>query len=276
MKMHKYYCQIASLPELSFDPVNKSVGLRDFLNEIVPYLHQIHLNWLNMLIMKEGHKSILEYFKNESLNDESTLLYSLDWFDPESEKFNMLPSYLQRFSAKFWQKRTEPVIIEIGLLDEYYQYLNQSGNGFIEKWADFELNLRNYLTAKKCEEFSISKQTQLVGSGDFVERLVEFQTLHKEIQVEWPLAGVIDKIFENDNLLHREIAIDQLKWRLIDEMNLFNYFSFEIILGYTLKLLILDRWNRVYQSEEITSFKEICEIIWTNEIEKNPILNYNE
>ncbi len=273
--MRKYYCQIAGLPELMFDPLNGSVELREFLNEVTPYLQPNHLNWLNMLLMTEGHKPLLEYFKNGSADNETTLQYSFDWFDPESEQFNLLPAYLQRFSAKFWQKRSDHKILEMemGLFDEYYQYLRQSGNGFIEKWAALELNLRNYLTAKKCEEFSISKQAQLVGSGDFVEKLVAFQTLHKEIQVEWPLSAVIDEILRNDNLLTRELALDQLKWNLIDEMNLFCYFSIEIILGYTLKLLILNRWKRVYQPEEITSYVEIVENIWTKEIEKNPILN---
>jgi len=266
--MHKYYCQIAGLPELMFDPLNGSVELSEFLSEVTPYLHETHLNWLNMLIMTEGHKSLLEYFKNGSADNEATIPYSQDWFDPESEQFNLLPAYLQRFSAKFWQKKTDPRMLEMGLLNEYYQYLRQSGNGFIEKWAALELNLKNYLTAKICEEFSISKQVQLVGSGDFVERLVEFQTHHYEIQVEWPLAATIDKIFENDNLLKRELALDQLRWNLIDEMNLFCYFSIEIILGHTLKLLILNRWKKVYQSEEITSFEKIYENIWTKQIKK--------
>jgi hypothetical protein len=164
----------------------------------------------------------------------------------------------------------------MGLFDEYYQYLRQSGNGFIEKWAAFELDLKNYLTVKKCEEFSISKQAQVIGESDFTKRLVEFPTDHKEIQVEWPLATVIDNILKNDNLLKRETAIDQLKWELIDEMNLFCYFSIEIILGYTLKLLILNRWKKVYQPKEITSYEEIYENIWTKENEKNPILNDNE
>lgn len=269
--MREYHCQIAALPELSFDPLIKSVRPGDFLSEISPYLHQAHLNWLNMLMMTEGHESILEYFITGSTEDEKTMLYNLDWLDPESDQFCMLPAYLQRFSLNYWKKESDPGILEIGLLDEYYGYLRQSGNGFIEKWAALELNIRNYLTAKKCEEFSISKQTQLVGSGESVERLVEFQTLHKEVQIEWPLASVLDKTLENDNLLKREIAIDQLKWDLIDEMNLFNYFSIEIILGYAIKLLILHRWNRVYLSEETTSFEKICEKIWTREIEKNPI-----
>ena len=268
--MRKYYCQIASLPELTFDPLNKSIDLWEYLNEVTPYLHQTHLSWLNMLLMTEGHKSLLEYFKNGSADNETTLLYSLDWFDPESEQFNLLPVYLKRFSEKFWHKRSDHEIpeMEMELFDEYYQYLRQSGNGFIEKWAGLELNLSNYLTAKKCEEFSISKQAQLVGSGEFVEKLVAFQTLHKEIQVEWSLSAVIDEILRNDDLLEREIALDQLKWNLIDEMNLFCYFSIEIILGYTLKLLILNRWKGIYQPEEITSIEEICENIWTKEIEK--------
>jgi len=276
--MRKYYCQIAGLPELMFDPLNESVELREFVNGVTPYLQPNHLNWLNMLLMVQGHNSVLEYFTNGSVETETTLPYRLDWFDPESEQFNLLPAYLQRFSEKFWQTRSDHKILEMemGLFDEYYRYLRQSDNGFIEKWADLELNLRNYLTAKKCEEFTIPKQSQVVGEDDFAKRLVEFPSDHKEVQVEWPLSSDIDGILRDDDLLKRELALDQLKWNLISEMNLFCYFSIEIILGYTLKLLILNRWKRVYQSEEITTYEEICENIWTKEIEKNPILNHNE
>ena len=120
--MHKYYCQIAALPELTFDPINKSVGLSEFLNEITPYLHQTHLNWLNMLMMTKGHKSILEYFKNGSAENETSLLYSLDWLDPEFEQFNLLPAYLQRFSGKFWQKKSDPGTAVEGTMS-HYQYI---------------------------------------------------------------------------------------------------------------------------------------------------------
>ena len=271
--MNRYYCQIAGLPELMFDPSNESVELREFLNEVTPYLQPNHLNWLNMLLMVQGHDSVLKYFTNGSVETETTLPYRLDWFDPESEQFNLLPAYLQRFSEKFWQTRSDHEILEmeIGLYDEYYQCLRQSGNGFIERWAILDLNLRNYLTVKKCEEFTIPKQSQVVGEDDFAKRLVEFPADHKEIQVEWPLSSVIDGILKDDDLLKRELALDQLKWNLIDEMNLFCYFSIDIILEYTLKLLILNRWKRIYQSEETTSYEKIYENIWIKENEKETL-----
>ena len=261
-----------------FDPSNESVELREFLNEVTPYLQPNHLNWLNMLLMVQGHDSVLKYFTNGSVETETTLPYRLDWFDPESEQFNLLPAYLQRFSEKFWQTRSDHEILEmeIGLYDEYYQCLRQSGNGFIERWAILDLNLRNYLTVKKCEEFTIPKQSQVVGEDDFAKRLVEFPADHKEIQVEWPLSSVIDGILKDDDLLKRELALDQLKWNLIDEMNLFCYFSIDIILEYTLKLLILNRWKRIYQSEETTSYEKIYENIWIKENEKKTLLNNNE
>ena len=278
MKMNRYYCQIAGLPDLMFDPLYGSDELTEFRNQVSPYLQPDHLNWLNMLLMVQTHSTVLVYFSNESAETGTTLYYSLEWFDPESEQFNLLPVYLQRFSEKFWQKRSDQNFLEMEMVlyEEYYQYLRQSGNGFIERWSSLDLNMRNYLTAKKCEEFTIPKQSQVVGEDDFANKLIEYPTEHKEIQIEWPLAVVIDKILENDNLLQREIAVDQLKWSLIDEMNLFCYFSIEIILGYTIKLLIQNRWKRVYQIEEITSYEEICENIWTKESEKNPLLNYNE
>ena len=276
--MNRYHCQIAGLPELIFDPKNGSVELGEFLNEVTPYLQPNHLNWLNMLLMEQGHKSVIKYFTEGSAEKDPTLPYSPDWLDPESEHFSLLPAYLQRFSTKFWQLRSDRTIqgMEKGLYNEYFRYLRQSGNGFIERWAILCLNLRNYLTAKKCEEFTIPKQSQVVGADDFAKRLLEYPTDHKEIQVEWPLSEVIVELLNNDNLLKKELALDQLKWDLIDEMNLFSYFSIEIIFGYTLKLLILSRWKRVYQAEEITSYETIFENIWAKENEKNTLLNYNE
>ncbi len=161
--MNRYYCQIAGLPEPIFDPLNGSTELSEFLDKITPYLQPNHLNWLNMLLMEQGHNSVLEYFTGGSEETDTTLFYSLDWLDPDSEQFNLLPAYLQRFSKKFWRGRSDHKILgmEMGLFDEYFQYLKQSGNGFIERWAILDLNLRNYLTAEKCEEFTIPKQSQM-------------------------------------------------------------------------------------------------------------------
>ena len=271
--MNKYYCQIAGLPELRLDPLNGTFELKEFVNDISPYLQANNLHWLNMLLMINRHDSVLEYFTNGSTQAEVLAPYQLDWFDPESEQFTLLPVYLRRFSVKFWEKRSDhsTLELEIGLNNEYYQYLSQSGNGFIEKWAAFEMNLRNYLTVKKCEEFSIAKQNQLVGNTDFAERLIEFPTHHKEIQTEWQMSVAVDDILKNDNLLSRELALDKLRWNIIDEFNLFCYFSIEIIFGYSLKLILLNRWKKVYHPEKTTSYEEIFENIWTLKSKNNSL-----
>jgi hypothetical protein len=40
-----------------------------------------------------------------------------------------------------------------------------------------------------------------------------------------------------------------LTWDEIDRLNLFNYFSIEVVLGYTLKLLIIERWRVILKPD---------------------------
>ena len=48
-----------------------------------------------------------------------------------------------------------------------------------------------------------------------------------------------------EKLPEREKAIDRIKWNYIDELNTFNYFTVEVVLGYLLKWILLNRWTRM-------------------------------
>lgn len=65
------------------------------------------------------------------------------------------------------------------------------------------------------------------------------------LNTELPFVDKLVQINENNSLLEREKAIDLLKWNYIDELNTFNYFSVEVILGFVIKLGMVERWLKL-------------------------------
>jgi hypothetical protein len=49
-------------------------------------------------------------------------------------------------------------------------------------------------------------------------------------------------------LFEAERILDEERWRFLDEICLGHYFDFDFLIGYVLKLLILERWHKVTQS----------------------------
>jgi hypothetical protein len=259
--MREYHCLIAGLPELHFDSLEGSFGLAQFLEDAKPALDPVHMYWVNGLILAQGHKPLLRFLNGEAVADIPTLPYSFGWTFPENDGFSLLPGYIQEFVLRF-RKATDEMQShhwEKLLSDGYYRFLAGFGNTFINTWANFDMNVRNYSTSKIYKEDLHQKKIQVMPGNRFARLLLEFNPDHKEIQVEWPFAAIIDKIMESPDLLEREKGIDRLIWEEIDQINLFNYFSIEIVLGYTLKLIILERWRNILKPEALLDVSRIID-----------------
>ncbi len=245
--MSNYYCQISGLPDLALNSENSGIILPEFVKEIKPYLEPLHQEWFDLILYSLTHKTILDFYLTGNFSDTLAAFFKPEWFDPETKQLHLLPNYLQQCNTLFYGKKDELKLPEMELIvyEEYYKSLCQSGNNFIKNWAIFEMDFRNYLVVKVCEENQISKYKQIVKGNVFADKLLGFTLLNKEVQVEWPYSEKVNAILETTNLFQKELAIGQLKWDVIDELNLFNYFSIEVLLGYLLKLMILERWKNL-------------------------------
>ncbi|VAW17635.1 hypothetical protein MNBD_BACTEROID01-723 [hydrothermal vent metagenome] len=272
--MYNYHCQIAGLPELTFSYDNLDLGVKDFVSEIRPYLLDKHIEWFDMLLYSQTHKAVINYFSTGVFEDGLAPFFKQGWFNSEAGESHLLPAYLQRLNNMVLSRQGEFNSLEMEklLYQEYYHYLKQSGNGFINNWATLDMNLRNYLTAKECEEFEFPKHNQVVKGGEFADRLLELPVRHKEIKAEWELSEIINSFFDIKNLAEREMAVDRLRWSLIDELNQFRYFTIEIILGYLLKLMIIERWKELELPAGPNLVEEISENIVQGHLTENPII----
>lgn len=113
-------------------------------------------------------------------------------------------------------------------LDEaFYKEALASKSSFIKGLFTSDLRLRN---AK------VSYLNKALGRAEGTD-IMDIDT---EAAAEYDNA--IASIFSIESLLDRERAIDDFLWKRADELNLFNYFTLDNILGVVAKLCIIERW----------------------------------
>jgi len=100
---------------------------------------------------------------------------------------------------------------------------------FIQEWLSREILIRNNIARSRAAKAAIDAKPFLRESDKF------------SIEIE----QAVETAFAEPNPLKRELALDQFRWKMIDEMFLFQPFSLAAIFGYTLKLRIALRWTKL-------------------------------
>ena len=64
---------------------------------------------------------------------------------------------------------------------------------------------------------------------------------------------------ELEDLVERERRLDLMLWDFLEEAVKFEYFSFERVLSYMLRLMLLERWERMSPETGRRVFMELLE-----------------
>lgn len=99
----------------------------------------------------------------------------------------------------------------------------------LKGWYAFETDLRNELV-------KIRSSRKKADSAKYLRR---------ERYTEPALTHLALAAHRNPSLLEAEKMLDAERWRVLDETALGHYFDFDVLLAYAVKLLILERWERV-------------------------------
>lgn len=117
-------------------------------------------------------------------------------------------------------------------------------NIFLKKYFTFEQILRDFITGINMKKLQRAFFDRIVGSDDFITDSIRHSNLPDfGLGKELPFAVKIIEFIEAQKYLDLEQYLDYLRFETIDELNRFNYFSIEQVLGYSLKLEILERWS---------------------------------
>jgi hypothetical protein len=102
-------------------------------------------------------------------------------------------------------------------------------------------------------------ENQLIGDNIVSNAILNSNAKDFGLDVELPYVSEIIALAENDNLLAREKGIDQLKWDKVEDITLFDYFTIEVVLAYTIKLNIAYRWLELDEEIGRQMFGKIIE-----------------
>lgn len=258
-----YYYFIAGLQDIFLDDTEIQFPMLDFKQELKEHLHSEDYKLAELLFLPYDNKKLLK-FLNEDYNDHYKLSkFSFQDFEIEfsDEKQGILPSYMYKFVELFKNedhpknnKSWENILTEM-----YYEYILKTKNKFLKQWFEFNKNLNNILIGYNCRQYDLDAKNQLIGDNIVCSAILNSNAKDFGLDVELPYVSEIISLAENENLLAREKGLDQLKWNMVEEITLFDYFTIEVILAFIIKLDIAYRWLELDEEEGRQMFSKIID-----------------
>lgn len=112
-----------------------------------------------------------------------------------------------------------------------------------KKWVVFDATLRNELVKIRAVRKHVDAAKYLCDDG-----LTDVQAAH-----------IAMAAYRTPSLLEAERYLDEVRWRLLDDLCLGHYFDLDFLLIYALKLLILERWDLIRSADKENILEEVIE-----------------
>ena len=114
---------------------------------------------------------------------------------------------------------------------------------------EFELNLKNILLLLSNRKQALPFSEIIIEANEIAAMMKENPSADFSTQPSIDFMNQAVKIIETENLIEREKKIDELRWKKLEEMTFFNYFTVEAILSFIIKLMIIERWTILKKEE---------------------------
>ncbi len=258
MGSRNYYYLVAGLPDIIIEQSKIALTLAEFKQELSNHLHPDDFELVEMIFLQADNSNVLNFLLKIVADFNLSGRYNFDEIEEGIKEPEIFPEYLTAFITHF--KSGNPIDPEMSwenqLTTLYYDYVLKTKNHFLREWYLFELNLKNTMIALNGRRLKIRFDNQLIGNNIVVESIRKSNARDLGLANEFPLVEKLSQISEFSNLLEREKAIDLLRWNYLDELNTFNYFTIEMILGYVIKLGIVERWMKLDKKTGEQMFKQ--------------------
>jgi len=119
-------------------------------------------------------------------------------------------------------------------------YENKINQATLNKWRVFDTILRNELVKIRAGYKKIDPAKYLRQDG-----ITESYIFHLSLSAH-----------RNPSILEGEKMLDEGRWHLLDDLAQGHYFDLDFLLVYCLKLLILEKWEKINDSDKKKSLEE--------------------
>jgi hypothetical protein len=262
--MSKYYYLISSLPELYFETGNSKsldfLHIRDYILENLSEKDIVHA--YDLLNSIDNHNLLATvYGKNRAWKKGGILEIQTVAASDRSVLPEYMVDFLEYIDSYKAEHKTNPdeLVAETYLSELYYNKMEKSDNRFIAEWFKFDREVKNIQAAYSSRQFSMSQENCLVKQDDITEFLQKNTSQDFGLSRERDYMPRLFQTLEIQNLLERENKLDMLRWQQIDEINIMEYFSTDLVLGILQKAYIADRWLALNSEEGKKLFRHIVD-----------------
>ncbi len=273
MIKRNYYCLVAGFPDLIPDDKKlhfSSVDLRNYLREEI---HPSDFELVKLFYLPWDHENLISLLFEGEFEWDERGNYSRDELEQfvDKKQFEYIdasafPAYFIDFIEFFHDDEEEfPKIAAVKFLTEgWYKTLDESGNKFVAEFGEFKQNMSNILLALNGRRHDIPFEEAIIGDDEVTHALKRSRARDFGLANEINDIESIVQIFEIENILDRELKLDNHTWQFIDEITFFNYFSIEKVLGLVQKLFIVERWFELDKEKGQQIFNQLLEEIQSN------------
>ncbi len=247
MWKNHYYCFVAGLPDIFPDEGEVGFDMVKFKEDLQTELKANDYKLIELLFLPYDNENLLKVLNDEypKLNPLGNISQELWEQELGEDKKSVLPNYFYAFVDWYREEeghKQDIVTQERKLLELYYPYILTTNNAFLKEWFTWNLHLKNILTGLNCRKYNLEIEEQLLLDNFVSQAVAKSNARDFGLDVDFPDVIDLVNLFEKDNILQLERGIDKIRWERLEEYTLFEYFTIEVILAYTIKLDIIFRW----------------------------------
>ena len=246
--MKNYIAFIAGLPDIMLDDRNISLDMKSFMEASYDYLDKKDRKRLRELMWSEDNRLLLQLLRGETVDENlSSAFTPLELQRAVDGNYTwFLPPYMYEFINDYKKDSFKYPGTPEAVLDRMYlETLLNSKYRFVSRYANFILDMKNLISALNCRKYGRDITAGTIGDNDFVKELRTSQLKDFGLAAEYDWVEKVVSLMSNKDLLARERGLSELEWDFIDKELTYEYFSFDVLMGYMLKLKILDRWSKL-------------------------------
>lgn len=256
-----YYCLIAGLPEISPDDKKLSLSVQELRSYLNDYLTKEEIDVINLFFYPNDNTQILRLLQKQEPDSTLQTVFTASQLEDEINDPMFVPSYIKEYLLDLNKEDKEKNnrLPEVELSERYWNFMLSQKERLVKKYAEFSLNIKNLITAINCRKYQIDIEKEVIGNSYFVNQLKTSRAKDFELSDDYPYVDKILALFEKDSTAEREYKIDMLYWEFLDEMTGHKYFTFDNVLAFMLKLMILERWSNMTTEQGKKIFRELLD-----------------
>ena len=262
-----YYYLIATLPNLSLDETNAVIDYEGSIDTIRRNLDGEDKTLFEWLLYPNDHRNVLnvlfhQYHERPMSNKIWPSTVDVDMIAEYLHHPYYFPSHIADFLVADQDRFQEMSMTEIeNRLDEYfYQNVTNLSDRFLQDYFNFDRILKSIVTGTNRSIYTFHPKAEQTEDPYIVDNLMREGVGMSPLNRAYPFLESLKEVLGSKDPLLIEKKMDAIRWSFIDE-NIDGFFNRQQVFGYTLKLLMVYRWDLLNKQNDGTYLQRLSERI---------------